>query len=162
MTPKELTQAEFDNLPVVNGRRQCPGNINYIKIVSFGPRCSFGERSSFGEGNSFGERSSFGKGSSFGERSSFGEWSSFGEKCTAISPYWGFVYPCPLTVKGPILLPTPAFPHWGERLALHGIKITRGMCYEDIGAVIIPRIYELLESPHWSLAERQILESWRA
>ena len=84
---RQITQVEYDALPVVDGCRQCPGNTDYTLIREFGARSSFGERSSFGAGSSFGVWSrfgvwsSFGAGSSFGARSSFGERSSFGKRC---------------------------------------------------------------------------------
>ena len=58
---KKYTQAEFDALPVIDGKKQCPTG-DYSNICSFGGGCSFGERCSFGEWCSFGERCSFGKG----------------------------------------------------------------------------------------------------
>ena len=44
---KKYTQAEFDALPVIDGRKQCPTG-DYSDIRSFGEWCSFGERCSFG------------------------------------------------------------------------------------------------------------------
>ncbi len=67
---KQYTQQEFDNFPVINGRKQCPSG-DYTLIRSFGERCSFGEWCSFGEGCSFGERCSFGELCSFGDGCSF-------------------------------------------------------------------------------------------
>lgn len=52
---KKYTQAEFDALPVTDGRKQCPTG-DYSDICSFGERCSFGKGCSFGECCSFGER----------------------------------------------------------------------------------------------------------
>ena len=45
---KKYTQAEFDALPVIDGRKQCPTG-DYSDIRSFGEWCSFGERCSFDE-----------------------------------------------------------------------------------------------------------------
>ena len=46
---RQITQVEYDALPVVDGCRQCPGNTDYTLIREFGARSSFGERSSFGK-----------------------------------------------------------------------------------------------------------------
>ena len=51
---KKYTQAEFDALPVIDGRKQCPTG-DYSDIRSFGEGCSFGKGCSFGEWCSFGE-----------------------------------------------------------------------------------------------------------
>ena len=83
---KIYTQEEFDALPIVNGRRQCPTG-DYSRIAKFpndcdfASRCSFGVGCSFGEGCRFGERCSFGEGCRFGEWCGFGEWCRFGERC---------------------------------------------------------------------------------
>lgn len=57
---KKYTQKEFDKLPIVDGRRQCPMG-NYTQIDRFGERCSFGDGCSFGGECSFGEWCSFEK-----------------------------------------------------------------------------------------------------
>ena len=49
MTLHKYTQAEFDALPVVDGRKQCPTG-DYTAIKAFGAGCSFGERCSFEDG----------------------------------------------------------------------------------------------------------------
>lgn len=46
---KIYTQQEFDNLPVVDGRKQCPTG-DYSQIKRFGESCSFGEWCSFENG----------------------------------------------------------------------------------------------------------------
>lgn len=84
---KQYTKEEFDNFPVIDGRKQCPSG-DYTLIRSFGERCRFGEWCRFGEGCSFGQGCSFGgwcsfgEGCSFGERCRFGGWCSFGERCS--------------------------------------------------------------------------------
>ena len=85
---KKITQQEFDALPVVEGRKKCPGSTDYSAIKHFPERCSCGEWCSFGVGCSFGERCSFGAWCSFGERCSFGEGCSFeGHKARTSNPY---------------------------------------------------------------------------
>ena len=60
---RQITQVEYDALPVVYGCRQCPGNTDYTLIREFGAGSSFGEESIFGAGASFGAESRFeGKG----------------------------------------------------------------------------------------------------
>ena len=87
-----FTQADFDDLPVVDGYRICPsGDYSQIKGFPngcrFGASCRFGEWCSFGASCRFGEGCSFGDGcrfairSSFGASCRFGEWCSFGEGC---------------------------------------------------------------------------------
>ena len=67
---KKITQQEFDELPVVDGCKQCPGETYYSAIKRFPERCSFGAWCSFGE------------------RCSFGEWCSFeGHKARTSNPY---------------------------------------------------------------------------
>ena len=78
---KQITQAEFDALPVEAGIKHCPGMTDYCQIRVFGEKCSFGKKCSFGEWCSFGKVCSFGKGCSFGKVCSFGEWCSFGKVC---------------------------------------------------------------------------------
>jgi hypothetical protein len=45
--------------------------------------------------------------------------------------------------------------YWQERLGvkLHG-------CYEQIAAVVVPLLPELLKRTDWTKCERRILESW--
>ena len=56
---KKITQQEFDALPVVEGRKKCPGSTDYSAIKHFPDGCSFGEGCSFGAWRSFGEGCSF-------------------------------------------------------------------------------------------------------
>ena len=73
---KKITQQEFDELPVVDGCKQCPGETYYSAIKRFPERCSFGAGCSFGVG------------CSFGERCSFGAWCRFeGHKARTSNPY---------------------------------------------------------------------------
>ena len=51
---KKYTQEEFDNIPVVDGCKQCPSG-DYSEIKRFGKCCSFGECCRFGEQCSFGD-----------------------------------------------------------------------------------------------------------
>jgi len=44
---RKITQEEFDNFPVIDGRKQCPSG-DYSEIKVFGGRCRFGEGCSFG------------------------------------------------------------------------------------------------------------------
>ena len=44
---KKITQKEFDNLPVENGFKICPGNTDYSQINTKGELCSFGKLCSF-------------------------------------------------------------------------------------------------------------------
>lgn len=46
---KVYTQKQFNDLPVVNGRKQCPTG-DYTRIKSFPEGCTFGEWCSFGQG----------------------------------------------------------------------------------------------------------------
>ncbi|CAK0758104.1 hypothetical protein CCP2SC5_2460002 [Azospirillaceae bacterium] len=85
---RKMTQEEFDNLPVVEGRKQCPGYADYSAISTFPDRCSFGERCSFGKG------------------------------CGAISPTWGYVYAPPFSTTGPICPPAEASEYWEARLGM--------------------------------------------
>ena len=45
---RKMSKQEFDALPVVEGRRQCPGDTDYSLITHFSGKCSFGEGCSFG------------------------------------------------------------------------------------------------------------------
>jgi hypothetical protein len=54
----KYTQAEFDALPIVDGRRQCPTG-DYSAVENFGAWCRFGEGCIFGQGCSFGEECRF-------------------------------------------------------------------------------------------------------
>ena len=56
---KKITQQEFDELPVVDGCKQCPGETYYSAIKRFPEGCSFGAWCSFGVWCSFGEGCSF-------------------------------------------------------------------------------------------------------
>jgi hypothetical protein len=85
MTLHKYTQAEFDALPVFDGRKQCPTG-DYTAIKAFGERCSFGERCRFGAGCSFGERCSFGEGCRFGAGCSFED----GKTPRTANPYMAF------------------------------------------------------------------------
>ena len=58
------TQEEFDNLPIIDGIKQCPTG-DYSIIRSFAKGCSFAERCSFAKGCSFGEWCSFAEGCRF-------------------------------------------------------------------------------------------------
>jgi hypothetical protein len=85
---RQITQAEYDALPVVRGYRQCPGFTDYSGVrcfgdhARFGAHASFGKCASFGENASFGEHASFGEGARFGAHASFGEWAIFGENAS--------------------------------------------------------------------------------
>lgn len=181
---KKITQKQFDKLPVVDGRKQCPtGDYSEIKLFphecDFGIGCNFGEGCSFGEGCHFGEWCSFGvgctfeRGCSFGEGCRFGEWCSFGDacsfgyacsfgewcvfgmRCTAISPFWSFVYPPPFKTEGRILPPETAREYWEQRL---GMKLEG--CYDEIAEQLKPKLKTLLRRKNWTECERRILESW--
>jgi len=39
---RKITQEEFDNLPIVNGFKECPSNTDYSNIKNFGNGCFFG------------------------------------------------------------------------------------------------------------------------
>lgn len=79
-----ITQEEYNNFPIENGIRICPGVCGYYQIKNFGDEASFGhwtkfgDEASFGHGTSFGERATFGHGATFGKWASFGDEASFG------------------------------------------------------------------------------------
>ena len=77
---RHYTQEEFDALPVVDGRKQCPTG-DYSAIRNFPEQCVFGKRCSFGAACYFGELCSFRELCYFGEQCRFGEQCSFGEQC---------------------------------------------------------------------------------
>ena len=81
-TMRKINQREFDALPVVGGRRQCPGDTDYSLITHFSGKCSFGDDCSFGKWCSFGDGCLFGQGCSFGEYCLFGQDCSFGQGCS--------------------------------------------------------------------------------
>jgi hypothetical protein len=86
-----MTQTEFNALPVVDDIRQCPGNMDYSAVHSFGERCRFGEGCSFGEG------------------------------CKAKSPCWSSVYPPPFKTTGRIYPTEDAREYWRARLGLESL-----------------------------------------
>lgn len=140
---RKITRDEFDALPVVGGRRQCPGETDYAEIDVFGA------------GYSFGEGCFFGIGCSFGKRCSFGGWCSFGAGCCAVSPYWGYVYPPPFATTGRIYPPADARLYWEQRT---GLRLAG--CYDDIFEAVGPKVSALLKRNDWTDCERRILESW--
>ena len=66
----KYTQADFDAMPIVDGRKQCPsGDYTAITMFpvacNFGQWCNFGQRCSFWEGCNFGQWCSFWEGCNF-------------------------------------------------------------------------------------------------
>jgi len=107
---KLFTQAEFDNLPVIDGVKQCPTG-DYSSVRNFGERCVFGAESifcrdsRFADSCIFGEKSRFGVGCSFCDRCVFGIgirfeiWCKFGLGCifgseTRFGDWCGFGAEC--------------------------------------------------------------------
>ncbi len=87
----QITQEQFNNLPIIDGIKQCPTG-DYSQIKSFGDGASFGEWASFDERASFGAGASFGKWASFGARARFGERARFEDvyKPRTINPFMAF------------------------------------------------------------------------
>ena len=77
---KIYTQGDFDNFPVINGRKQCPTG-DYRDIYIFYKRCSFGRNCIFGSGCKFGADHRFDDGCSFGDGCSFLSYCIFGSGC---------------------------------------------------------------------------------
>jgi hypothetical protein len=94
---KVYTQADFNDLPIIDGARQCPtGDYTHVKnfdCCTFGDFCIFGDYSNFAAGskfgddcefgsfNCFGTRCIFGRGCRFGRDNYFGSDCSFGSRC---------------------------------------------------------------------------------
>lgn len=78
---KQFTQTEFDNLPIIDGRKQCPTG-DYTLIRSFGACCSFGDGCRFDAWSSFGNRCWFSAGCYFSHGCTFGVQCGFGLRCT--------------------------------------------------------------------------------
>ena len=82
-----FTQQEFDALPSVAGRKQCPAG-DYSAIKEFPARCDFGTDCTFatdcyfGAGCRFGAYCCFGAGCCFGSDCTFGAYCRFGAGCT--------------------------------------------------------------------------------
>jgi hypothetical protein len=161
-----ITQAEFDALPVVNGRRRCPCNTDYSAVkpgsyckfgldCEFGSYCKFGSHCKFGDDCEFGSYCEFGLDCEFGSYCKFGSHCKFGDDCTACSPYWPYLHPPPFETTGPILPTSDQRAHWSERL---GIELTG--CYTEIAEQLAGRWTELLARTYWSQCERRIVESW--
>ena len=83
-----ITKDEFNELPIVNGIRQCPGGTDYRAIQHFGDEAHFGDRA------------------------------RFGINCIAESISWAFVYAPPLSVTGRIYPPEDCRTYWEKRLGL--------------------------------------------
>jgi len=79
---RNITQEEFDNLPIVNGFKECPSNTDYSNIKNFGNYCIFGNYCRFGNGCIFGNYCIFGINCIFGNYCRFGSDCRFGNYCT--------------------------------------------------------------------------------
>ena len=103
MKIQQFTQAEFDELPIVGGYKQCPTG-DYTQIHTVGEKCTFGARCTFSEhcrftehcrfaaACTFGMLCDFGRGCTFGARCTFSEHCRFGEKCA-------FSYGCTFDIE---------------------------------------------------------------
>ena len=138
-----ITKDEFNELPIVNGIRQCPGGTDYRAIQHFGDEARFGDEAVFGDG------------AVFGDRARFGDRAHFGINCIAESISWAFVYAPPLSVTGRIYPPKDCRTYWEKRLglALPG-------CYEEIYKLVAPQLDAILGRPDLTEMERAVLESW--
>ena len=157
-----ITKDEFNELPIVNGIRQCPGGTDYRAIQHFGDEARFGDEAVFGDDAHFGDDAAFGEGAVFGDRAVFGNWAVFGDRahfginCIAESISWAFVYAPPLSVTGRIYPPKDCRTYWEKRLglALPG-------CYEEIYKLVAPQLDAILGRPDLTEMERAVLKSWR-
>jgi hypothetical protein len=77
---RTITQEEFDNLPVIDGYKLCPGNTYYSNI-NFGLRCKFGSYCEFGSNSIFGSCCKFDSYCNFGSYCLFGSECKFGLCC---------------------------------------------------------------------------------
>ena len=89
---KKYTQEMFNELPVINKRKECPsGDYSEIKEFAsecnfdddciFSGWCNFGQYCYFGSNCEFGSYCSFGKNCAFDKRCKFNKFASFGECC---------------------------------------------------------------------------------
>jgi len=185
ITEKIWTQADIDAVePDKNGFRHFPAktrfgaDCHFGADCRFGADCLFGEHCHFGVGCHFGAGCCFGgfccfggccffgahcgfwEGCHFGENCLFGEFCDFEAGCEAESPYWQFMYPCPIgKIIGLIYPPSTLRAHYQERLSKWGIDCSG--CYDDIFIQVFPKLDEILADPQWLPVERQMLESLR-
>jgi hypothetical protein len=72
--------------------------------------------------------------------------------CKATSPFWGYLYLPPFSIKGKIYPPMELRQHFSERL---------GMNLEGCNDIYAKdRLSEILQDEKWLPVERMILESW--
>ena len=75
---KMITQQDYEALPIVGGRRKCPGDTDYAQVKAFGDFAQFGNDTRFGNFAQFGNAAQFGNDTRFGNAALFGHDARFG------------------------------------------------------------------------------------